>query len=50
MLFNKQPLLNPWKDGGVISLRVFEFWIITLFLQLVLNFNYSPKGGIQSYY
>jgi hypothetical protein len=33
-------------EGRVKPLWVFEFLIITLHLQLVLNFNCSPKGGV----
>jgi hypothetical protein len=45
MLFNTNHYHITW-EGGVTPLWVFEFHIVILHLQLVLNFNYSPKGEV----
>jgi hypothetical protein len=45
MLFHTNHCHIPW-EGGLTPLWVFEFQIVILHLQLVLNFNYGPKGGI----
>jgi hypothetical protein len=46
---NSVSISNFFGEGRVKPLWVFEFQIITLHLQLVLNFNCSPKGGVRSY-
>ncbi len=48
VLFNTNNCHIPW-EGGVKPLWVFEFQIVILHLQLVLNFNCNPRGEVWSY-